>query len=133
MLSLICSGFIPSALATAGWSMPWNCSPFQISQESAPSFTTQLRGSIGACARYGNWYSASMTFAPDVTALPMSPFVAATEPGCCTSLRYSVKISDEEYLKPDSSSHCTFSASRPFLAAQNVVATTATPLGTCTT
>ena len=51
MLSFTCSGFKPTTAATAAWSTVWNCSPFQISQASAESLTTQFIGSIAACAR----------------------------------------------------------------------------------
>jgi len=51
MLSFTCSGFRPSAAATALWSIDWNCSPFQISQASVASRTTQFIGSMQACAR----------------------------------------------------------------------------------
>ncbi len=42
-------------------------------------------------------------------------------------------MSDDEYLKPVLSSHAILSASRPFFAAQKLVARTATPFGTSTT
>ena len=42
-------------------------------------------------------------------------------------------MSSDDCLNPDASSHSTLSASRPFFAAQNDVATTAIPFGTSTT
>src|SRR5664279_6290104 len=42
-------------------------------------------------------------------------------------------MSADDCLNAADSSHSTFSASRPFFACQNVVASTATPLGTSTT
>ena len=45
------SGGTPAILAADIWSMVWNCVPVQISQRPPSSFTVQLSGSIGACAR----------------------------------------------------------------------------------
>ncbi len=133
MLSVTCSGFKPTYLATAIWSPVWNCSPFQISQLSAVSLTTQFKGSIAACARYGNSNTASSFFAAPSIARPASPSLRAALPGVPARRLYSAISSGDEPLNPDASSHSTFSASRPFFAAQNVVAMIATPVGISTT
>src|SRR6267142_697329 len=57
-----CSGGTPAIFAAMVWSLVWNCVPVQISQRFPSSFTVQLSGSIGACARYGTSYSASIRF-----------------------------------------------------------------------
>ena len=46
-----CSGLSPATSAAAARSMVWNWVPVQISQESGRRSTTQLSGSIIACAR----------------------------------------------------------------------------------
>ena len=62
-------------------------------------------------------------------AFAASPSLRAVLPGVAASFRNSSRMSDDEPLKPLASSHSTFSASRPFFAAQNDVATMATPVG----
>src|SRR6266498_2654553 len=123
MLIFTCSGFNPTTPATAAWSTVWNCSPFHTSHEFAESFTTQFIGSIAACARYGNSYDASITFAAPVNAFSASPSLRATGAGFAASLRYSSKSSVDEYVTALLSSHSILSASRAFFADQKLVAT----------
>ena len=133
MLILTSSGFSPTTRATVAWSPVWNCSPFQTSQLVADSLITQSIGSIAACARYGNSNAASTVFAAVAIALAASPSLRARAPGVAARRLYSARMSDEDDLSARASSHSIFSASRPRLAAQKLVATIATPLGTSTT
>ena len=77
---------------------------------------------------------ASTTFAP-LGERPRTrrPSSSATLPGFVASARYSFQISSELRVSAFASSHSTTSASRPCFAAQKSVASTATPVGTCTT
>src|SRR2546430_894991 len=68
-----CSGFSPTAAAAFPWSTVWNWQPAQISHLSAPSRHTAVRGSIGACARYGNSNSPSTRFTACASAASTSP------------------------------------------------------------
>ena len=95
MFSVTFSGGSPTVLATAYWSPVWNCSPFQTSQRSASSLTTQSSGSIAACARYGKSNDASTFLAAPASAFAASPSPRATVPGVAASLRNSAKISAE--------------------------------------
>jgi hypothetical protein len=57
----------------------------------------------------------------------------ATAPACSASFLKLAMISSDEPLYAPLSSHCTFSASRPWVADQKFVASTATPVGISTT
>src|SRR5258706_14464622 len=133
MLILTCSGLRPSTPATFIWSTVWNCSPFHTSHAPSLICTTQFIGSIVACARYGNSYDASTVLAAPASAFSASPVLAAERPGFAASALYCAMSSAEPSLPAPDSSHCTLSASRPRLADQKSVASTATPVGICTT
>jgi len=123
----------PAVAAAAAWSTVWNCVPAQISIESARRSTTQLSGSIGACARKGSSYSASSTCAAEASAASGSPALRATRPGVAASCLYSARRPALESPALGPRSHSTASASRPRFAAQKPVAITATPEPTSTT
>ncbi len=58
--------------------MVWICEPKFISTPpSSVRWMTQLFGSIGACARYGNTYVASITLAAPDSAASVSPSLRA--------------------------------------------------------
>src|SRR5438874_5114737 len=86
-----------------------------------------------ACSRNGTWYTASTTLPPAPSACSALPSLRATWPGCLDIASYCVLIAAlvSEAMAP--SSHVTLSARRPCSADQKLVATTATPLLTCTT
>ncbi len=107
--------------------------PVHTSQESGPIDTAQFIGSIGACARNGNSYSASTVVFAVWSAVFTSPAAAAFMPSFVASARYSSRSFVVSSPAPVPGSQSTSSASRPSLAAQKWSATTATPEGTCTT
>ena len=65
--------------------------------------------------------------------LAASPSLRATFPGVPASFLYSAVMSEDEILEPELPSHSILSASRPYFACQNDVATTAIPPGTSIT
>ena len=74
-----------------------------------------------------------MTLAAPLSAAAASPSLRAGLPGCSASVRYSAMMAAVLRFSALLSSHSTLSASRPSFAAQKLLATTATPRGTCTT
>ena len=128
-----CSGLRPKIFATAPRSVVGNWLPFQIAALSAFSSTTQLSGSIDACARYGNSYVASMRFAAEASASSAFPSLRMPIPGLPAASRNVAMISAVPSVFAFDSSHSTVRASRPCLAAQKCWPSTATPVGICTT
>ena len=107
--------------------------PVQISQLSARKSTTQLSGSIMACARYGTSYSAVIVLDAVLSAACGSPVFFATAPGFWDVSEKSRSICSVESPELGPRSQCTISLSRPSFAGQNPSAITATPEGTCST
>src|SRR6266404_5084992 len=118
VLILTFSGGRPAVLAALARSTVSNCVPVQSSQLSARKSTTQLSGSIMACARYGTSYSAVMVFAALERAPCGSPFFLAMLPGLEEVLENSSVIFDVERPAFSPSSHLIFNLSRPSFAAQ---------------
>src|SRR5215471_497460 len=113
--------------------MVWNCVPVQISQRSPSILTAQLSGSIGACARYGNSYSeTSLVLAPG-SAVSTLPFSMNTAPVVLAWAWNSAICLAVSMPPPSGGVHSILSASRPSLAAQKCLATTATPVPVGTT
>ncbi|MNR11457.1 hypothetical protein D3C85_1277580 [compost metagenome] len=77
----------------------------------------QLSGSIGAWARYGRRYSASITFAAPLSEASMPSSGFATVPGCVASLLYWSNSAAVLTVEPLSSQTIS-SASRAVLAGQ---------------
>jgi len=128
------SGAMPRIFAVAIWSPVWNCVPVQISQLPPSILTVQLSGSIGACARYGTSYSASsLVFAPP-NAASNFPFSATIAPGLRAVARNSaICLTESNAAALGRGVQSIWSASRPTLAAQKCLATTATPVPVDTT
>ncbi len=118
----------------ANWSPVWNCSPFQISQLESRELDHAVHRLHRRVREVRELVRRLELLRRAVDRLAAaSPSLRAALPGVAASLRYSAIIASDEPLKPVASSHSTLSASRPFFAAQNVVAMTATPLGISTT
>src|SRR5205814_153361 len=95
---------------------------------------TAVKGSIVACARYGNSNSPSTRFtacASAASASPTSFTVSASFPR--PRARYSFMSSVVPRFSASDSSQVTLNASRPFFADHMSRPTTATPRGICTT
>ena len=134
VLIVTCSGFSPTAAAAAAWSPVWNWQPAQISHLSGLNRHTAVKGSIVACARYGNSNSPSTRFtacASAASASPTSFTVRASFPR--PRARYSFMSSVVPRFSASDSSQVTLNASRPFFADHMSRPTTATPRGICTT
>ena len=129
-----CSGRRPAARAAFAWSTVWNCVPVQISQRSGASRTRQLRGSIGRMREIGHVVvGAELAWRAAASAASASPVRVTRAPGVCARRAYSTASASVSTAEAGPASHSISSASRPFLAAQNESATTATPEGTRTT
>ncbi len=85
------------------------------------------------CARKGNSYVASTTFAPPASAFSASPSFRSAVPGVPSMARIFAKTSAVPSVFALEVSHSTVSALRPWFAVQNDLASTATPVGICTT
>jgi hypothetical protein len=90
-----------------------------------------LSGSIAACARNGTSNSPTSVF--EALSAAKSPAFFADLPGVFARSPNCLRSPSVESVALRPRSHCTSSASRPFFAAQKLLATTATPLGSSTT
>src|SRR5438093_2167409 len=113
--------------------MLWSWQPDQISAPSPRTSMRQLRGSIGAWARYGKVKSTSRVLAARVNPPEASPRLNAVRPLETASSRYSSKISAVERVSALLVSQVTLRASRPCMAGHVSIPTTATPDEICTT
>jgi hypothetical protein len=102
----------------------------QISTASARTHAVVFMGSMQAWAMYGTWYSASMTLTPVLSnTLATSPTGGASRPGVWAArVMWSRKASLlSDRMSPSSHAIASTMASRPFLAVQKSLASTATP------
>src|SRR5262245_5960034 len=109
------------------------CVEAQTSQPSGFTHAVQLSGSIGACARYGTSYTASIFLLAEASAASTSPVFFCTAPGCLHCSANVCEISGVLWADTGPSSHFTVSARRPSIADHVLSATTASPVEIGTT
>src|SRR2546422_117373 len=97
----------PVICTAASRAADWICVPVQTSQPSARTCATALSGSIGACARYGASYIASIFRGAPFRAAAASPSLRATAPGFSARSANVFRIVALDVFASAPSSHCS--------------------------